>query len=162
MEQQPAHKHEQRSRWHVTLLMWRIQVIPNILSCFYFHDLKLYHNGVRCQWLHFRDEESAVRPNHMLPIFCQLLCTCTKPPIPPCLLNYVLCLSARCFVELVCAEVQNHRLAVYSFPLCLQDKWQNTLPKKIKQLMDLERVLGSPGFKIANCVLACASHWHVS
>lgn len=39
------------------------------------HDLKLHGNGVKCQWLHLRDEESADRPNQILPIFCQFLCT---------------------------------------------------------------------------------------
>lgn len=155
-----AHKHGQRSRWQLTLLRWRIQAIPNILQCFYPHDLKPYCKGVKCTWLHFRDEESADRPNQILPIFCQILCTCTKPPILPCLLKYVLCLSARCFVELVCAEVQD--MFVYSLPPCPRDKWQDSLPKKVKQLMHLERGRGSPDSETAYYVLACANLWNVS
>lgn len=76
------------------------------------------------------------------------------------LLAEVCSVSARCFVELVCAEVQNQ--SAYSHSPCLQDKWQNNQPKKMKQLMDLERGLGSPGSKIAYYVLACASCWNVS
>lgn len=115
---------------------------------------------MKCTWLHFRDEESAERPNQILPIFCQILCTCTKPPILPCLLKYVLCLSARCFVELVCAEVQD--TFVYSLPPCPRDKWQDSLPKKVKQLMHLERGRGSPDSETAYYVLACANLWNVS
>lgn len=154
------HERGQSSRWQVTLLIWRIQAIPNILLCFYPHDVKPYDNGVKFQWLHFRLEESAARPNQILPIYCQLLFTVIKPPILPCLLKCVLCLSARYFVELMRAEMQNPSVCRH-FP-CPQDKWQNNMPKKMKQLMDLERRLWSPGFKTTCCVLACACHWKAS
>lgn len=154
------HKRGQNSRWQVTLLVWRIQAIPNILSCFYPHVVKLYDNGLKFQWLHFRDEESADRPNYILPIYCLLLLTVTKPPILPCSLKCVFSLSARCFAEPVCAEMQNQSVCRH-FP-CPQDTWQNNMPKKMKQLMNLERRLWSPGFKTAYCVLACACHCKAS
>lgn len=154
------HKRGQSSRWQVTLLIWRIQVIPNILLFFYPHDVKLYDNGVKFQWLHLRSKECGYRPNQILPIYCQLLFTVTKPPILLCLLKCILCLSARYFVELMHAEKQNQSVCRH-FP-CPQDKWQNKMPKKMKQLMDLERRLWSPGFKTAYCVLACACHWKAS
>lgn len=123
--------------------------------------MKLYDNGVKRQWLQLRDERSADRPDQILRIFCQPLCTHRRePPILSCLLRYVPCLPTRCLVELERAEAQN-RFA-YSHPPWHQDKWQNNLPKKMKQLMDLDRGLGSPGPKIAYHVLACVGHWNVS
>lgn len=60
-----AHTHEQGSRWQATPLKWTITAIPNILWCFNLHDLKLYYNAVKCQWLLSSGDESEEIPSQV-------------------------------------------------------------------------------------------------
>lgn len=80
-----AHARGLGSTWQATLLIWTIIAMFGVFTSVICNCVI-----VQCQWLVFSDEESEEIPIRYLFFLYQLIHTCTKLPVLPCLLKSVI------------------------------------------------------------------------